>query len=291
MPKETKTGTAGLENSVADAVEEVKNLPIAAEEMNWEDDAGAGTEGADKSSFAIPFITMLQAQSPQLVGEAPMEGAKAGRFINNITNEIFDYVEFIPASFQRTFIRWGANRGGYKGDFSPIDVETGRVEGMTNHNGRYLMDVPVGQPIFAPTGQALYDELVDTRNHFVLYKAKNGSWQPAIMSLSSTQIKKSKRLMSLITGIEITKKEGSTYNPPSFSHIYVASATFEKNTKGSWWGWDFKVQRPLNSQEAQTYAKAKIFSKSVTDGTIKSEPPVDSNFGENIDPATGEVKF
>lgn len=260
--------------------------------MDFEEDAGAGVENADKSSFAIPFITLMQALSPQVNGESPLEGAKAGKFINNITNEIFDEVEFIPCAFQRTFIRWATGRGGFKGDFKPIDVETGRLEGMSTHNGRHLMDVVPGQPVFDANGRSLYDELSDTRNHFVLYRAKNGTWQPAIMSLSSTQIKKSKRLMSLITGIEITGKNDVPFNPPSFSHIYTASPAYEKNAKGAWWGWDFKLQRTLESYESIVYAKAKAFNKSVLDGVVKVEPPApESTDSPNFDAETGECKF
>ena len=284
-----------FENELDISNEEV-NLPIvAAEEMDWEEDSGAGTEGADKSSFAIPFISILQALSPQVAGETPMEGAKAGKFFNNITNEIFDHVEFIPCAFQRRFIRWAANRGGFKGDHSPIDVETGRLVGMSEHGGRYLMDVPAGQPVFDASGRPLYDELSDTRNHFVLYKTVTGSWQPAIISLSSTQIKKSKRLMSLVTGVEVINKAGKAYNPPSFSHVYVAKPTFEKNAKGSWWGFEFSVVRPLQGHEVDLYAKAKAFNKSVIDGVVKAEPPLDGSdyagAASNVDPETGEVKF
>ena len=47
-------------------------------------DDGMGTEGADKDSFAIPFLSILQPLSPQVAEGA--EGAKAGRFINSVTN-------------------------------------------------------------------------------------------------------------------------------------------------------------------------------------------------------------
>ena len=52
-------------------------------------DEGKGLEGADKDSFATPFLAVLQAQSPQVV-DATIEGIKAGLFINSITNELFE---------------------------------------------------------------------------------------------------------------------------------------------------------------------------------------------------------
>lgn len=279
------------ENLPAEA--EKENLPVSAG-MSFEEDAGAGTEGADKSSYAIPFISLLQAGSPQVNSEKPLEGARAGVFFNNITNEMATAIKFVPAAFTRRFIRWGVNRSGFKGEFNPIDVETGRVDGMSVHNGRYLMEVPTGAAAFDSEGKALYDELADTRNHFVLYQATNGSWQPAIISLSSTQIKKSKRLMSLISGIELSGANGKPFNPPSYSHVYVATPVFEKNAKGqNWWGLEFKVERQLQAGEENLYAKAKGLNRSVVEGMVTAEPPAPDTgeYVDNIDKETGEVKF
>ena len=64
------------------AVAEAKKTAVAMP-LDFSADAGMGMEGADKSSFAIPFITMLQGLSPQL---ETVEGAKPGLFINTITN-------------------------------------------------------------------------------------------------------------------------------------------------------------------------------------------------------------
>ena len=123
MPKKETAVETAVENEVIVAQ---NNLPIAA--ISFEEDSGAGIEQADSSSFAIPFITMLQAQSPAVVDET-VEGAKAGLFINSITNELYVKVSVIPTYYQRRFLRWSprSKGGGYKGEFSPIDVETNNV--------------------------------------------------------------------------------------------------------------------------------------------------------------------
>lgn len=242
--------------------------------LDFSADAGMGMEGADKSSYAIPFITVLQGLSPQL---ETVEGAKPGKFLNTITNELYDTVMLVPCAFQRRFIRWAprANGGGYKGEFSPIDVETGKLPEVSLHDGTYMVDVPAGSPVRDSKGLPLFDHLADTRNHFCLVKSATGAWQPALISLSSTQIKKSKRLMSRIQGIELRNAEGRAFNPPSFSHIYVAKAQKEENSKGSWWGWDFDLVGPVDS--ADLYAAAKEFHKSVASGAVEVSNPVDDS--------------
>lgn len=252
-------------------VAEVKNTAVGFP-IDFSADAGAGMEGADKSSFAIPFITMLQGQSPQI---ETVDGAKPGKMINTITNELYDEILVIPCAYQRRFLRWAprSTGGGYKGEFNPVDVETGNLKGMSEHNGMFMMDVPDGVAPFDPKGLPLYDHLADTRNHFVLAKNAAGSWQPALISLSSTQIKKSKRWMSRIQGVELRDAAGRSFNPPSFSHIYKLTAQKEENSKGSWWGFVIDLLEPVT--DGEVYAKAKDFHKQVASGAVEVAPPVE----------------
>lgn len=228
--------------------------------LSFEEDAGAGMEGADKDSYAIPFISILQGLSPQL---ETVEGARPGLFINTITNELFKEIEVIPCAYQRRYLRWARreNGGGYKGEFSVADVE---VKGKVG-------DVPVS--IDAETGQFVAgdDMLKDTRNHFVMYKTSAGGWRPALISLSSTQIKRSKRWMALIGETQATRGDGTVYTPPSFANIFVAKPVKEKNAKGEWWVMDFS--RLAQVQDVITYTGAKALNKQVAEGAIKVEQP------------------
>ena len=233
-----------------------QNTALAVMAADFAADAGLGMEGADKSSFAIPFIAVLQGLSPQL---ETVEDAKPGLFINTITNEVFKEVLVVPCAYQRRYLRWAprAEGGGYKGEYNPVDVETGKIEGVqTNAEGRLMLE---------------NDELKDTRNHFVLMQTESGTWQPALLSLSSTQIKKSKRWMSRIQGIELRTAQGKPFNPPSFSHIYKLKTVKEENSKGSWWGLEIELVEPVG--DADLYAKAKAFHNSVASGDIEVAPP------------------
>lgn len=238
--------------------------------LDFAADAGMGMEGVDKDSFAIPFIALLQGLSPQL---ETVDGARPGLFINTITDELFKEVLVVPCAYQRRYLRWAprSEGGGYKGEYNPIDIETGKILGVEKGaDGRMRLEG---------------DELKDTRNHFVLMQSETGAWQPALLSLSSTQIKKSKRWMSRIQGIELRTPEGKPFNPPSFSHVYKLKAVKEENSKGSWWGLDIELVEPV--QDAEIYARAKEFNKQVAAGEVKVQEPVNDHATE----AGGDDRF
>lgn len=237
------------------AVKEETNTALAVMAADFAADAGLGMEGADKSSFAIPFLSILQGLSPQL---ETVDGAKPGLFINSITNEVFKEVLVIPCAFQRRFLRWAprSEGGGYKGEYNPVDIETGKIAGVVAADGKLTLEG---------------DELKDTRNHFVLMQTESGAWQPALLSLTSTQIKKSKKWMSRIQGIEMRTAQGKPFNPPSFSHVYKLKSVKEENSKGSWWGVEIEMVEPVG--DAELYAKAKAFHNQVASGEVEVAPP------------------
>ncbi len=241
-----------------------ENTALSTGEVDFSQFAGMGMEEADKSSFAIPFLTILQGLSPQL---ETVDGARPGLFINTITNELFKTIKVVPCSFNRRFIRWAPREsgGGYKGEYNPVEVETGKITDVRQSDDGRLM---IGD-----------DLLSDTRNHYVLFQDSNGAWHPALISLSSTQIKKSKRWMSRIQGIQMRNAAGRLYTPPSFSHIYELQAVKEKNAKGEWWGLDIGTDvTPV--QDAELFNIAMAFHKSVAAGEVQVQEPVEPDTAE-----------
>lgn len=231
----------------------------------FEQDAGMGTEGADKDSFAIPFVSILQPLSPTVADGK--EGHKAGLFINSVTGEVLPEIQIVPVAFQRRYLRWAPREkgGGYKGEFSPIDVETGKVEGLQKgDDNRYYI---------GGTNPKENDQLKDTRNHFVLLVRSDGSWTQALISMASTQIKKSKRFLSRIQGIQLRSASGAMFNPPSFSHMYKATSVKESNDQGVWYGWEIDMTGPV--QDADLYNAAKAFHAQIVAGKVVVAPPVD----------------
>lgn len=265
------TQAAASKNSPAKASQ---TLPAKA--LNFEADAGAGQEGADKDSFAIPFVSILQANSPQ-VEQKLVKGAESGLFINNITNELQEQIVVIPCAFQRRFLRWAPRKegGGFRGQYNPVDVELNRVEGLKEVEEDGRTKLKIGN-----------DDLRDTRSHFVLVRNKAGQFQPAMISMASTQIKKSKRWMSRINGLEMEGSNGKPFNPPSFSHMYLLKSVREENSEGAWYGFEIEMIGPV--EDADTYSAAKEFHAKVIKGEVQvQEPTADPGAAEETGAARG----
>jgi hypothetical protein len=214
------------------------------------EDAGKGMEGVGQEDLAVPFLGMLQSTSHQYL--ETIKDAKPGLILNNITNELFEAVKVIPCGFQRVYNEWTPDNE-FRGKHDPGVVDAGKLEGVTRDD----------------EGKLRYNGnfLVDTKNHFLLIQSSNGSWQKALLPLSSTQIKKSKGWMTRIAAIEMPDGKGGTFNPPSFSHIYEITPVKEKNKKGSWFGLNIEMVGPV--QEPTVYAKAKEFNRTFAKAEVE----------------------
>lgn len=244
--------------------------------MDFAADAGMGMEGADKDSFAIPFIAMLQPMSPA-VAESLVEGAKPGMMLNTVTNELASSLRVLPVTFKRVYLRWTPREkgGGFKGEMSVGAVEQLIKDGKAK-------DVPddKGTPRLMFEG----DLLKDTRIHYVLVlKADGSGCTPAVMSLASTQIKRSKRWMAQISNIQMKDAQGRAYNPASFSHVYVVKTEKETNEKGTWFSFDVNVEGPVS--DAGLYNKAKEFHAQIVKGSVKVNH---DQMAETAEPAEGD---
>lgn len=229
--------------------------------LSFADDAKMGLEGVDKDSFAIPFLAVLQGLSPQM---ETVEGAKLGMLINTVTNQLYKECYVLPIGFQRRFLRWTprSEGGGYKGQMLVSEVEALVTQGKA-------MDVEDDKGRKNLTFEG--DHLKDTRIHFVFIVDKEvGSFTPAVLSMASSQIKRSKRWLSLINGLQMEGPNGP-FTPPSFSHIYKVETEKETNKEGSWYS--FKIALDSQVEDVFMYNAAKEFHKQVISGDVKVAPP------------------
>lgn len=241
---------------------EVGSLPTA---VNMEVDAGAGFESITPEDMQTPFLVCLQKGSPQVDDDNPkaatLPGAKTGMLLNSVTNELYDGEEgvlVIPCHYKRSFVQWG-NRdegGGFMGEHppeSPLLMQTSRDE-----QGRDVL----------PDGS----HLADTRSHLVLLVKDDGTLEPMMLSMSSTQIKKSKRWMTLMRTLKVAGSAGK-FNPPMYSHIYRIRTVAESNAKGNWRGLNITLECLVTNQHA--YKQAKELYMMAVAGIVKTAP-----FGE-----------
>lgn len=221
-------------------------------------DVGQGMEGADKESFAIPFLKVLQKISPQVdEGDAAyIEGAKGGQFFNTVTQELFDGKEgliFLHCAYQRRFLRWAARGtdGGFKGEYLPEDVAAMRHSGeIVEYEGRLYAPLEDGS-----VNPKRCDIFQDTRSHFgLVVNVETGQYQQVLMALSSTQIKKSKLIMSLLSSAKVQTAKGAVTPPTWMTKLHLTSV-IESNDQGSWYGVKVAGAGFIASQDIYTAAK------------------------------------
>ncbi|MFA5604205.1 MAG: hypothetical protein WDA12_05095 [Bacilli bacterium] len=251
--------------SVVKKEEERKDL---LPEIDYGEDAGAGFEDIGQEDLAIPFLAILQSGSPQVDEDEPgyIDGAKAGAVLNTVTQEVYDGksgVLFVPVHRVHNFVEWVPRDqgGGFAGVYEPDDP----IVIKARRGGAFgRLESPDG------------NDLVETFTVFGLLVHKDGSFDPAIIAFSSTQIKHYKRWMTQARGIMVrSPSSGQRINPPLFSHAYRLTTKQESNNKGKWHGWSISFDGgSTNSarleQDSDVYQAAKGLREMVTSGAAKA---------------------
>lgn len=239
-------------------------------------DLGGGMEGADKDSFAIPFLRVLQKISPQCdeADAAYVEGAKGGTLYNSVTNRLYDGKEgviFLPCAFQRRFLQWAprGTDGGFRGELLPEQVARMRDEGkIVELDGRLYIPDDRGE-----VSEKKSDRVVDTRSHFGLVVEEDSITQ-VLLTLASTQIKKSKQLMSILSAAKVKTAQGLV-TPPTWMNQVRVTTVLESNDQGSWHGVKFEPAGFVSSKDV--YDAGKAFHEAISAGEAKA------NFAESTD--------
>jgi hypothetical protein len=222
------------------------------------DTAGEGA-AFDSSEMQIPFVRVLQALSPQLNKKKPeyIEGATQGDLFNTVTGEYWPgeqgvtvipcfqttkYLEFVPRDMG----------GGFKGEISPNDS----VLQQTMRSGSKEM---------LPSG----NELVKSDQHFCLVVAEDGSYQPAVVDMKSTQLKVSRRWKTQIAMQKVKHpKTGAMITPAVFATMWKLSTTEESNDQGSWN--NYQVEKVGLVTNRDLLLEAKAFRDSIAAGEVKA---------------------
>lgn len=268
-----------MPNTKAQALQEKEQTAIAVAAVSFEDDAGGGFEEADRDAYAIPFLRILQKLSPQC-DEASgdyLENAKDGMFINSVTDQLYsgkEGLDVVPCHYRRAFVQWNTREQG-GGFIAEHDVPTGlkMMESATRDDkNRDIL----------PDGT----QLVDTRIHYVeIVDPETGGLSPAVMTLSSTQTKASKRWMTQMQNLLKPRKDGTLYNPAMFASIFTLTTKPEKNDQGSWHSFKIVHKRFLNEADQAdqiTYQTARAFRDAIKSGEAEVRHDIDAPEGAAV---------
>ena len=242
---------------------EESKLPALSLDL-MEGDAHSGLENISQEDLATPRLKLLMQLSPEL---EEMENAKAGMIFNTVTNDLYDGskgIRVLPCAYQRQYVEW-ADRG--QGSGAPINVYDASSDILTKttrddsskdrlENGNYIETCG---------------------NHYVLLVTEEGDANPALITMKSTQMKKSRKWNSMLLNLKLKGKNG-LFTPPSFSHYYRLKSVKEGNDKGNWYGWEVTREEQLN--DAGLYTIAKTFAESVNKGEVKVKYEEESSTGE-----------
>jgi len=192
-----------------------------------------GMESVKTSDLAMPFLTILQALSPQVKegGGEHVEGAKPGLIFNTVTNALYDKIIVVPASYKTRYTEW-----------KPRDSGGGLVRDWGEDGSMYNKLVPDdrGRRI-TPTGT----NIVESATIFgLLYPSQ----ERVIIAFSSTQRKKGRSWLTQAHNIRLDDGKGGKFNPPFFFMTYELSVISENNQKGDWYGWRITPHQPTRGK-------------------------------------------
>ena len=244
---------------MANAVAMKKETAVSTEVMDDIFDTAGEGAAFDSSEMQIPFVRVLQALSPQLNKKKSeyIEGATQGDLFNTVTGQHWagevgvnvvpcfqttKYLEFVPRD----------SGGGFKGEISPSDP-------------RLTQTQRIGSKEVLPNG----NELVKSDQHFCLIVEADGSWQPAVIDMKSTQLKVSRRWKTQIAMQKIKHPStGAMVTPAVFATIWKLTTTEESNDQGSWN--NYQVEKVALVSNRDMLQEAIAFRKSVAAGEVKA---------------------
>ena len=213
------------------------------------EDAGDGLDNLTPDDLLIPSLKLVQKGSPAVdpTDSTYTDSVKVGDIINSVTNESYDGdagITVLPAAYRRIFLEYIPREAG--GGLAGIH-ENPSILSQTHRD-------EMGRDILASGNY-----IQTTANHYVLLL--NGEkYDPVMIAMYSSQLKKSRRWNSIMAGQRVTSN-GKSITPASYSHMYHLSTVPEKNSKGSWFGW--RIELVGQVEDINLYRAAKEFARSI----------------------------
>lgn len=270
MATEKKSDVAPTKNDA--------QLPAGLDLSEIMNDAGAGVSNMGMDDVAVPYLYILQTNSPQTNPDHDMhvEGAKAGMFYNNVSGEVFDGREtgliVIPCAYERKYVEWiSRDNGGSGGYVADHDIDSGVIN-ETKPDDR-------GRPILA-NGHMI----VETAYHYVYFLNPNSNqWEEIIIPMKSTFLKKSRRWNKALVSTVIP---GTGTQAPRWLYPYRLKTVKEQKADNVWS--NFEIERLESPVTAEQYRKAKAFAALFEQGAVirakeTAVGEVDEGEGKTID--------
>lgn len=240
---------------------------------DYGEDEHDGYEGQSSADTSIPFVNILQAQSPQCMDgkQERIPEAKAGQFHHPLTKRLYDGkkgILIIPVTSRQVYAEFKPRDqgGGFQGLHDPEDPKIKKIlaEGKF---GEYKIGG---------------NDLVDTRYLYALLvdeEDQETTPQPVVLGLKSAAIKPFRNWNTVIRGFEIPIRDGDgnlvrRQKPPMYAHRTRVTTELKTNSEGSWYN---PVFTPANGEprsslldpRSDLYAAAKAFKDLIDTSAVK----------------------
>lgn len=256
------------------AKQDTKSTAVAEFEDEFAQDAADHKEAMDRKDMSIPFLQILQSLSPQCTrGEAEyIKGAEPSMLFDTVTKKTYPTrddddnavpapVRILPVFYKTSFIEWvpRSKGGGYVDEYDYAVGSTAKT--AKNDSGQDI--IQNGSPVGTPGNQ-----LVETHTHFVFVIQPDGSYEPAVMSMSSTAMKASRDLNTMVS-----KHRTANGQPAArFFGIYSITTQFKSNEKGSWYIPVFEKVSDVQAEGLMDmYRAAREFNEGIKAGEHKAD--------------------
>lgn len=248
--------------------------PMSMEDM-LESDSGSGMENLTSDVLQIPFLTILQALSPQVTrgNSEYIKDAQAGMIFNTLTKQVYPAVAaddepgiLVSAVYFATkYIEWKDRKKG--GGLRRVWGEDLSFQNSPDYtyNAESQTYVNVDGESSVIQHLETYLQMLGTPEQMELSQA--------IVSMKGTQLKKAKMWNSLRTNLRVKTPSGKLINPPSWFGVYRLRTALEHNDSGNWFGWKIEHYKNLNEIEEGTYiyGEAKRLYEGIHDGSIRAD--------------------
>lgn len=239
------------------------NEIVANKEMFFNEMEGFGTglENVTANDLLIPRLTILQGLSPQVTqGKAEFDpNAKVGQIYDVGLSEGFDILDgitAIPVHYVKQWLEWAPRNTG-KGLQGVHDTPTIVEKTTKDEKGRLVL----------PNG----NYIAETAQFYILNVS--AGFRKSFIPMTSTQLKKGRRMITLATDERLMRADGSEFTPPLFYRQYHLTTVPESNNEGSWMGW--KIERGDSIDTLPNFrslmVQIKDFRDALTKGDLKAD--------------------
>ncbi len=258
-------------------VAEKKDQPLTV--IDYAADAGAGVQGMTAADVALPFIVVLQKGSPQCdVDHADHAAYKDGNyavgdFYDSVTRDAYKELAVIDCGYVACYVEWKPREsgGGYVKQHSI--AEGAKLLQTCKRNDKNQDVLPSG------------NLLVNTHYHYCMVDGGNGFSQ-AVLSMTSTQLKKSRRWNSMLMKA-LVKGPNGMVQAPRFANLWKLTTVPEKNERGTWRGINIEPMGLVT--DSALYMTAREFNSLIDSGAIRATPPQQDT--DTTNPADKDVPY